>query len=81
MLKEPIARFAFSAASIVAINGVSRPKKLSSRLNQNKKAKNSSPRHVRRCSIGRCRLMTRNEPSGRTCRAIIINPSMIRMAV
>jgi len=40
-----------------------------------------SANNVRRCSIGRCRLMTRNEPSGWTCRAIVINPSMIRMAV
>ena len=44
MLREPIPRFAFSAALVVAVNGVSKPKKFRIRLNQNKNAKNSSTR-------------------------------------
>ncbi len=46
--REPIATLAFSAALVVAINGVSKPKKFSIRFNQSKIAKNSSIRHVRR---------------------------------
>ena len=45
---EPMARFAFSTASAAEINGARRPKKLSVRLNQNKKANTSSRRQVLR---------------------------------
>ncbi len=37
-----------SADLVVAVNGVSNPKKFSIRLNQKKNAKNSSTRQVRR---------------------------------
>ena len=46
-LREPIARFAFSAALAVAANGVSKPKKFSIRLPQTKKAKNPSTPKIR----------------------------------
>ena len=39
MLNDRIARFVFSTASVVAISGVSNPKKFSSRPNQNKTPK------------------------------------------